>query len=459
MMTAPSSLLLFLMLAAATFWRARQKMVPLSGGIAGKLTSLPRHYGYHAAALSLLPFSLCWVLWIALGPTLIDTIVFNTETAAAADEGSMALLQAKVKQSVAGAAVLDEFGHIKRLANKYTITEAYTEWGKFLLLFLVGVVSHAISIKRLSPDVPARQKFDDILEWVLFASAAVAILTTLGIVFSLTLESVQFFSKVPIKEFLFGTQWSPQTALREDQIGASGSFGALPLFAGTLLVSLIALAVAGPIGLMTAVYLNHYANPLIRTVVKPLLEILAGIPTVVFGFFAAITIAPLMVTLGNTTGLTIESESALTAGLVMGLMIVPYISSLADDALAAVPKSLIDASFALGATPSETIRRVILPAARQGLTAAILLAVSRAIGETMIVVMAVGMRPNLTANPFETVTTVTVQIVALLTGDQAFDQPKTLSAFALGLVLFTSTLFFNLIGQRFMQRPAYRFAE
>ena len=246
-------------------------------------------------------------------------------------------------------------------------------------------------------------------------------------------------------EFFFGTEWSPQIALRADQVGASGAFGAVPLFTGTLLVSLIAMAIAVPIGLMAAIYLSEYATARVRAIAKPVLEVLAGIPTVVYGFFAALTVAPAIRDLGASLGLAVASESALAAGLVMGIMIIPFVSSLSDDVINAVPQAMRDGSYALGATRSETIRKVIFPAALPGIVGGILLAVSRAIGETMIVVMAAGMSANLTWNPLEVVTTVTVQIVTLLTGDQEFDSPKTLAAFALGFTLFVITLILNLI--------------
>lgn len=275
--------------------------------------------------------------------------------------------------------------------------------------------------------------------------ASLAILTTVGIVFSVLFEAMRFFDSVSILEFIFGTHWSPQIAIRDDQVGSSGAFGAVPLFVGTMLISAVAMFVAVPIGLMSAIYLSEYAGPKFRAYAKPLLEILAGVPTVVYGFFAAITVAPMLRDFGESIGMSVSSESALAAGLVMGVMIIPFVSSLSDDVINAVPQSLRDGSFGLGATQSETIRRVIIPAALPGIVGAVLLAVSRAIGETMIVVMAAGLSANLTINPLETVTTVTVQIVTLLVGDQEFDSPKTLAAFALGLMLFVTTLCLNVV--------------
>ena len=261
-----------------------------------------------------------------------------------------------------------------------------------------------------------------------------------------------FRSLVPLTEFVFGTRWSPQMAIRADQVGSSGAFGAVSLFTGTLLFAVIAMAVAVPVGLFAAIYLAEYADRRFRAVTKPFLEVLAGIPTVVYGFFAALTVGPLLRGLGEQIGLTVASESALAAGLVMGVMIIPFVSSLADDMITAVPQSLRDGAYALGATRSETIRNVVLPAALPGIVGGVLLAASRAIGETMIVVMAAGLAANLTANPFQAVTTVTVQIVTLLVGDSEFDSPKTLAAFALGLVLFLVTLSLNVLALRIVRK-------
>ncbi|MFL2559966.1 MAG: phosphate ABC transporter permease subunit PstC, partial [Gammaproteobacteria bacterium] len=275
--------------------------------------------------------------------------------------------------------------------------------------------------------------------------SSIAILITIGIFLSVVFESNRFFESIPITEFLFGTHWSPQIPIREGQVGSSGAFGAIPLFAGTFLIAFIAMCVAGPIGLMSAIYLSEYASKKTRDVIKPITEILAGIPTVVYGFFAVVVVAPFIRNSGEYFGLDIASESALAAGLVMGIMIIPFVSSISDDVINAVPQNLKNGSLGIGATKSETILKVIIPAALPGIIGGLLLAVSRAIGETMIVVMAAGMSANLTANPFEAVTTVTVQIVVLLVGDQEFDSPKTLAAFALGLMLFFVTLILNYI--------------
>lgn len=303
--------------------------------------------------------------------------------------------------------------------------------------------------RRMSP----RRLTEGAIGAVLITCAAVAVLTTLGIVLSLAAEALRFFDAVPVWEFLFGTQWSPQIAMRSDQVAASGAFGALPLFAGTILIMLIAMAVAAPVGLFSAIYLSEYAGPAVRAWVKPLLEVLAGVPTVVYGFFAALTVGPLFRAFFNAIGFEdVQNQMALTAGVVMGIMLIPFVSSLSDDIINAVPQTLRDGSYAMGATKSETVKKVVLPAALPGIMAAMLLAVSRAVGETMIVTMAAGLQAKLTANPLDTVTTVTVQIVTLLTGDQEFDSPKTLAAFGLGLTLFLVTLTLNVVALRIVQK-------
>jgi len=327
-----------------------------------------------------------------------------------------------------------------------------SNWLLTVLATSVGLLGAMFARSRIHSGHRARNQVEKAVMAFLVGSSLVAILTTVGIVLSVLFESIRFFEKVPVTEFLFGLQWSPQIAMRADQVGSNGAFGAVPLFTGTLLISSIALVVAVPIGLLSAIYLAEYASLKFRSVAKPLLEILAGIPTVVYGFFAALTVAPFLRDMGADFGLTVSSESALAAGLVMGIMIIPFVSSLSDDFINAVPQSLRDGAYALGATQSETIRQVVIPAALPGIVGGVLLAASRAIGETMIVVMAAGLAANLTANPLEAVTTVTTQIVTLLVGDQEFDSPKTLAAFALGLVLFLATLGLNILALHIVRK-------
>ena len=304
----------------------------------------------------------------------------------------------------------------------------------------------------------ARQVLGErILLGLLAASSLVAILTTIGIALSLLFETLRFLDAVPLFDFLFGLNWSPQIAIREDQVGSSGAFGVIPLLVGTGLIAAVAMTVAGPLGLFSAIYLAEYASPRARSFAKPILEILAGIPTVVYGFFAVLVVAPFVRDSSEAAGFEVSSESALAAGVVMGVMIVPIVSSIADDVISAVPQSLREGAYGLGATKSETVRDIVLPAALPGIGGALLLGVSRAIGETMIVVMAAGLSAQLTVNPLQAVTTITVQMVALLTGDQEFDSPKTLAAFALGLLLFVATLILNLIALMLVRRYQERY--
>jgi phosphate transport system permease protein len=321
----------------------------------------------------------------------------------------------------------------------------------------VAAAGLALSLVSLRPGLRARNVVEGTVRWLLVAAALVSILTTLGIVFSILFEAIRFFQIVSLWEFLTGATWSPDTAFlggagRGNEGVAQPEFGSVPLFAGTFMITAIAMVVALPIGLLSAIYMSEYAPSRVRGVAKPTLEVLAGIPTVVYGFFAAITVSPLVVHTAETFGLEASYSNALAPGLVMGVMIIPFVSSLSDDVISAIPNSMREGSFALGATPSETIKHVLLPAALPGVVAAFILAVSRALGETMIVVMAAGLRPNLTANPLEDMTTVTVRIVDALTGDQEFDSPETLSAFGLGLVLFVVTLVLNLISLKVVRR-------
>jgi phosphate transport system permease protein len=314
-----------------------------------------------------------------------------------------------------------------------------------------------ISLKDV-PISSSAKKLDRFICVLLWLSAATSILITIAIVFSVLLEAIRFFKIIPLSDFLFGLQWSPQMALRADQAGSSGAFGAVPLFLGTLLITLVAMMVAIPIGLFSAIYLSEYAQRNTRNLLKPALEILAGIPTVVYGYFAIMFVSPWLRIIGENIGLDVAAESALAAGLVMGVMIIPFISSLSDDIITAVPRALRDGAYALGATKSETIKNIILPAALPGIAGAVLLAISRAIGETMIVVMAAGMSANFTFNPLQAVTTVTVQIVSLLVGDQEFDSPKTMAAFALGLTLFCVTLLLNIIALKVVNNYRKKYA-
>ena len=441
-------LLALILLSVGGYYLGRNRAFAVAGGQIRNLHSLPSFYGSYTALWCGLPALIVFAVWAILQPSvIIDLVVAGMPPELrnlSPDQLNLVvndlknLVSGNIVSSTPDAAMLDA-------ANRYRNLQLIGNASLWVVILTLAIAGAAYAWRAISPTLRARNRVEQVVNVFLIASSTVAIFTTLGIVLSVLFESILFFRKVPITEFLFGTHWSPQTALRADQVGSSGAFGSVPLFAGTLLISGIAMVVAVPIGLMAALFLSEYATPKFRAFAKPALEILAGIPTVVYGFFAALTVAPLIREIGTAMGLHVASESALAAGLVMGIMIIPFVSSLSDDVINAVPQSMRDGSYALGATKSETITRVLLPAALPGIVGSILLAVSRAIGETMIVVMAAGLSANLTANPLEAVTTVTVQIVTLLTGDQEFDSPKTLAAFALGLMLFVVTLILNII--------------
>ncbi len=416
----------------------------------GRLHSLPVYHSAHALIWVLAPALLVLAAWVPVQSRLVDQAVLSSPQgqALANDAAHRGAILSEARQ-LAHREIAGGF-HPESASLAPRVSEAegrYSSIGAVAaVLFAIGAAG-LLLVRRRDRDFRARSAVERWMKGVLVAASLIAIFTTLGIVLSLLFELLRFFRLVPVSDFLFGLSWSPQTAMRADQAGSSGAFGSIPLFWGTILIgAIIAMIVAIPLGLMSAIYLTQYAAPRVRSVVKPLLEILAGVPTVVYGYFAALTVAPWVRQLGLSLGIhSASSESALAAGLVMGIMIIPFVSSMADDSIAAVPAAMKDGSLALGATRSETIRQVLLPAALPGVVGGILLAVSRAIGETMIVVMAAGLSANLTANPFASVTTVTVQIVQLLTGDQEFDSAKTLAAFALGLVLFLITLVLNLV--------------
>ena len=460
-MSLALGLLLVLAVAAAAFVLARGRASGLraaaaTGGRAHRLNSLPVYHGGFAFLWAAIPALLFLAAWAPIQQGLINEAVLASPAgqqlpdfdlardAILGEARSVATGQTDLAFNPAARELVPEY---QKAASRFGLIGS----GFALLLALAGA---GWAWSRIGVQLRARAGVEKWLMGLLVAASMIAILTTFGIVLSLLFETLRFFSMVPATDFLFGTSWSPQVAIRADQAGSSGAFGSIPLFWGTIFIgAIIAMIVAIPLGLMSAIFLTQYAPAKLRSVLKPLLEILAGVPTVVYGYFAALTVAPLIRDLGVAIGISnASSESALAAGLVMGVMIIPFVSSMADDSIAAVPQAMRDGSLALGATRSETIRKVILPAALPGVVGGVLLAVSRAIGETMIVVMAAGLAANLTANPFDSVTTVTTQIVQLLTGDQEFNSPKTLAAFALGLVLFLVTLVLNLIALRVVRR-------
>ncbi|MBU2873220.1 phosphate ABC transporter permease subunit PstC [Marinobacter salexigens] len=454
----PLNLLLLTMLLAAVAYvlgsaRSRTLAMPLGG--VRHLKSLPGYYGVRAAIWCGVPALVILGLWAAFEGKMIQSIVVGTlpDTMIPDTAGEASLLMSKIG-NVANGSLPPGFVEepVAKAAELLQVLQVQSKIYMTGLVLAVALLAGFVGWVRIRPLLNAREQVEAILRWFFFACAGVAVLTTVGIVFSVVFETIRFFEQVPFFEFFFGTSWSPQLALRTDQVGSEGAFGMIPLFTGTLLISFIAMLIAAPVGLLSAIYLSEYANKRVRSTVKPLLEMLAGIPTVVYGFFAALTVAPFISDLASAIGVEASSQSALAAGLVMGIMIIPFVSSLSDDVINAVPQTLRDGSLALGATQSETMKKVIFPAALPGIMGGLLLAVSRAIGETMIVVMAAGLAANLTANPLETVTTVTVQIVTLLVGDQEFDSAKTLAAFALGAMLFISTLLLNVIALKIVRK-------
>lgn len=435
------------------FGRSKAIRVADSQGGIQELHSLPNHYGMLTGLAVLLPALFIYGLWVSMETSVVDKRIVNElPPQLAQDSGSQSLILNDIKNTLSGTITVSKDPEITRAAERYTeIRNNYRTIVTAVVLALIVALA-AVSYRSISTTLRARNIVESVIKAILILCSGVAILTTLGIVLSVLFEAIRFFKIIPLQDFLLGLSWSPQMAIRADQAGSSGAFGAIPVFAGTFMIASIAMMVAIPIGLLSAIYLSEFAHKKFRTMVKPLLEILAGIPTVVYGFFAALTVAPLIRETGGFFGLSVASESAMAAGLVMGVMIIPFVSSLSDDVIHAVPQALRDGSYGLGATKFETVRYVIFPAALPGIVGGILLAVSRAVGETMIVVMAAGLAANLTANPFQAVTTVTVQIVTLLVGDQEFDSPKTLAAFALGLVLFVFTLVLNFIALRVVRK-------
>lgn len=435
-------------LTVVGYYLGRSRAVTVATRGAQNLNSLPSYYGFYVAAWCGIPAILILAMWLMLEPQIIRALLVATlpDVAGTWSDSTMALMLNDIRNLASGNIVSrDVDPELQTAAEHYAFLRDTGFAAMAVIVLSTAAAGISYGRRVIHPDLRARNRVEAVLMVFLVISSTVAILTTLGIVLSLLFEAIRFFQRVPPIEFLFGLEWSPQTAMRADQVGSSGKFGAIPLLAGTALISFIAMCVAVPVGLLSAIYMAEYAAPRFRATIKPILEILAGIPTIVYGFFAALVMAPALRDLGREIGVDISSESALAAGLVMGIMIIPFVSSLSDDVISAVPQSMREGSLGLGATKSETIKRVVLPAALPGIVGSILLAVSRAIGETMIVVMAAGLAANLTANPLEAVTTVTVQIVTLLIGDQEFDSAKTLAAFALGLILFFITLILNIV--------------
>jgi len=460
-MSTPIIALIVLALGAIAFLVGRMRAAGLQPATGQRLHSRPNYHGAHMFLWVVIPAMVFLLGWSFVAPQFVDRAVLEAPAAQQLPPPGIdrdAVL--REMRGLADGSVEASFNPTaEQLVPVYEAAARHYALIGCIIAVLLAIAGAGFAVTRLKWQFRARNRVEQVVMVGLIGASLIAIFTTFGIVVSLLFESLLFFQKVSPFEFLFGLEWSPQTALRADLVGAFGAFGAVPLFWGTIFIgAIIAMIVAVPLGLMCAIYLTQYAKPRLRTWMKPALEMLAGVPTVVYGYFAALTVAPAIRNFAASVGIPgASSESALAAGVVMGVMIIPFVSSMADDSLAAVPQSMRDGSLALGATPSETIRRVLVPAALPGVVGGVLLAVSRAIGETMIVVMAAGLAANLTLNPFASVTTVTTQIVQLLTGDQEFDSAKTLAAFALGLTLLVVTLILNIIALRVVKkyREAY----
>ena len=474
------SILLLLVLALAAFFFCRKRALAAVGGNPRDLHSLPNYYGWHGAIMVALPAFIGLAMWLIIQPLVIEariTSLFSADTTATASSvdllmsdvrrvaggldaavaaGSMSAKDAinlaataDVRAKLAeigvalGADVLPEILAASQSYREITATAAVLRTALSLALALAGF-AYAYSVT--GKDFRARNRVEFVVQGLLIAASSIAILTTVGIVASMLTETAAFFGKYPAKDFFLSLTWSPN-------FKGGSDLGIVPLLWGTLYISFIAMVVAVPIGLFAAIYLAEYASKAARGWIKPLIELIAGIPTVVFGLFALVTVGPFLRDyLAQPLGLGDSGASALTAGLVIGILNIPFISSLSDDIINAVPQSLRDGSYALGATPSETVRQVVLPAALPGIMGAILMAASRAIGETMIVTMGAGASAKLSLNPFEAMTTITVKIVSQLTGDTDFAAPETLVAFALGMTLFIITLVLNVVALMIVRR-------
>jgi len=455
-MSVPALIATLCTLSLLGYWLGRRRAFALERSAeGGRLHSLPQYYGLYVALWCGLPALALLLIWLFAQPAVVDRLLIASlpeEMTAGASRSKIDLLVATIENAAGGRVFGEPDPAITAAAEFYNRLRAGARLALVVVVIGVALGGLTWAQHQLGPRFRARNRVERIIGWLLILCSLVAIFTTLGIILSLLIESLRFFERVPPHEFLFGLNWEPQIPIRDDQVAGLGAFGAVPVFWGTIMVSVCALAVALPVGIMSAIFMAEYAPRHLRTVIKPLLEILAGVPTIVYGFFAVLVVSPLLRNAGAIAGIEVSPTAALVPGAVMGIMLIPFVSSLSDDALTAVPQSLRDGAAALGATKAETIRQVLLPAALPGIMGGVLLAMSRAVGETMIVVMAAGLTANLTLNPLEGNTTTTVQIVTLLIGDTAFDNPKTLAAFGLGLVLFLSTLLLNVIALRTVKR-------
>ncbi|MDF1728696.1 MAG: phosphate ABC transporter permease subunit PstC [Sulfitobacter sp.] len=469
--------LIVIIVAVGGYIAGRTRVLQGASGDRRHMHSLPNYYGGNVAIKAAVPALLLMIAWMLIQPLIVNNAVSGMiPQSAIADNSSRGLVLSEVRRAANGLDMAVEQGVIEedfarnaraelsdvterlqeagaivtsqitqpvlRAAQRYRIINARGWWMMSAAVIVVALIGALWGLREAVPQFRARNTVENAIRALLIAAASIAVLTTLGIVLSLVFNTIEFFRLYPASEFFFGLNWAPSFSGR----GGSSDLGIVPLLWGTFYISLVALAVAIPIGLFAAIYLSEYAGPKVRAVAKPMLEVLAGIPTIVYGLFALLTVGPLLVSVFGRDGLGVmqAGTAVITAGLVMGVMLIPFVSSLSDDIINAVPQAMRDGSYGLGATKSETIRQVILPAALPGIVGAILLAASRAIGETMIVVLGAGAAARLSLNPFDAMTTVTAKIVSQLTGDADFASPEALVAFALGMTLFVITLAINI---------------
>jgi phosphate transport system permease protein len=445
-------------LSALGFYLGKTKSIKLSKS--QKLASLPNYYGYLSLFYILIPSLLLWFVLLTTQELILNKYIYSLlkEAIQTYESNELNLLFSKIQNIALGSSFGNETEFELFAASKVIHFKKIFILFTYFIILLSSILGFLVVNRKITPLFKSQRLVEKIVNRFIQLCSFIAILVTLGIFLSLVFETIQFFGYVNPLDFLLGLNWNPNKAFvidsaeQIDKAVLKDAFGIIPLMGGTLLIALLAMMVAIPLGLMSAIYMSEYASKKVRDISKPVIEILAGIPTVVYGFFAALVVAPKIVQFGSFLGIEVSSESALAAGLTMGVMIIPFVSSLSDDVIGAVPQSLREGSYALGATKSETIIKVVLPSALPGIIGSFLLAISRAIGETMIVVMAASLQANLTINPLEPATTITTQIVTALTGDTEFDNPKTLVAFALGLTLFFATLFLNYFALRIVKK-------
>tara|TARA_B100001741_G_C16526891_1_gene587553 strand:+ start:83 stop:1459 length:1377 start_codon:yes stop_codon:yes gene_type:complete len=445
---------IIVLLTITSYFFGRKKALEIQ--TSARLRALPKFYGYYLAIWCSAPALILFAIWSIFEPFIVKNFILSDYLAQGFSVNELRLIYEKVKALASGNYTGDVTNYLLGSSEKLlNITDLLSKAKLAIVLgLLIGSLSYGYRL--ISKNIRTREPTEKFLKYLLLLASFAAVMTTVGIIFSLLFQTLKFFQVINLFDFIFGTHWYPaKTFVRDgmpDPELMRDAFGAVPLFAGTFFIAFIAMCVAIPIGLLSGIYIAEYASKRFRQYAKPTIEILAGIPTVVYGFFAALTVGPFLKSIGASLGLEVSAESALAAGGVMGVMIIPFISSLSDDVISAVPQNLRDGSFALGATRSETIKRVVFPAALPGIVGSILLAVSRAVGETMIVVMASGLMANLTLNPLESTSTITAQIVTILIGDQQFGDPKTQAAFALGMSLFVVTLILNVVALGVVKR-------